>query len=842
MKQFIFGNVRVQVLCNDIVRIERGEHGRFSDANTFLMPNKISFRDREVCAEQKGNAVVVGKYRLTVPEGAEDLSGVTLTENGKTLYTYAPLKNSGELPAPDATPAVFALADVPRIVVPEGGYSYRGNIPDSGYFIEENAEDVYLFMCGGDFKKLRRLYVELTGRCELVRLSTLGSWNSKYFAYDENSAMQLILDFEKHGVPLDNMVIDTDWRAASDRGIGYDVDLNLFPDMARFLRFAHGHGVEICFNDHPEPVEGAKSLLSPEEVKYREEKLTSLLDMGLDIWWYDRNWHTKLKSPTENINPETFGLYLFEDVTRHHWQRQAGSREVYRRPVIMGNVDNVLNGAYKGIASSASHRYSIQWTGDIGSESYDIAQEVKSLIRGGNNGIAYINADCGGHTGNPDKKTFVRWMQFGVFSPVFRPHCTKIVERTREPWVFDEETLKIVKEYNFMRYRLLPVIYKNAYENYLTGEPIFKSLGYEYPNDKRALQCTDEYMLGNNILVAPVAGTVPDILEKECYVAPVEATYFDGREWKGAPLATAKYDKLNLFCDNVSPEKGVPAYDFSARFTTKIELKESAELILCTDDGATAWVDGEKVLQDEATHGTVNHSLGVYPAGVHELRVDYFQAGGEAECTLRYAKARQENGEEREVYLPAGKWLDVFGGKVYEGGGTMKRTYALREMPLFVRLGALLPLAREAKNTKEQKWDKLVYDFYPCKEAADSGYLYEDDTETTAYKKGEYRKSAFEAGYCKECNAYAVKLSAAQGKFAGEKCFASREVTVKFHRLGGERVKKVTINGEKVLFSTFGRDQSVYPFDKFASPDSDCAFVAFEMKCNEACEIKFYME
>ena len=841
MKQFIFGNVRVQVLCNDLVRIERGNHGRFSDANTFFIPNKISFRDREVSAEARGNTVAIGEYTLAVPEGAESLTGVTLAKKGKTVYEYAPLKNSGELPALDVTPDAFALADTPRIVLPEGGYSYRGNVPDSGYFIEENAEDVYLFLCGGDFKKLRRLYVELTGRSELVRLSTLGSWNSKYFVYDENSAMQLILDYEKRGVPLDNMVIDTDWRAASDRGIGYDVDLKLFPDMARFLRFAHGHGVEITFNDHPEPVEGAKNLLAPEEVKYREEKLTSILDMGLDIWWYDRNWHTKLKSPTENINPETFGLYLFEDITRHHWQKQAGSREVYRRPVIMGNVDNVLNGAYKSIESSASHRFSIQWTGDIGSENYAIAQEVESLIRGGNSGIAYINADCGGHTGNPDKTTFIRWMQFGVFSPVFRPHCTNTVKRSREPWTYDEETFEIVKQYNLMRYRLLPVIYKNAYENYLTGEPIFKSLGYEYPNDERALKCTDEYMLGNNILVAPVAGTMPEILEKERFVAPVEATYFDGRAWKGAPLATAKYDRLNLFCDNVAPEKGVPVYDFSARFTAKIKLDESAELILCTDDGATAWVDGKKVLQDEATHGTVNHSLGTYFAGEHELRVDYFQAGGEAECTLRYAKAQTEKGEEKEVYLPEGKWLDVFDGKVYEGGRAIQRTYALREMPLFVRSGALLPIAREAKNTKEQQWNELVYDFYPCKEATDCGYLYEDDTETTAYKKGEYRKSAFGAEYCKECNAYIVKLDASQGKFAGEKCFASRKIALKYHLSCGENVTRVTVNGKEAGFEILKRNQDAYPFSTGASPDCDCVLVKCDCDCSGTYEIKFYL-
>src|SRR5699024_8947195 len=123
----------------------------------------------------------------------------------------------------------------------------------------------------------------------------------------EEEAKQLILDYEKHDVPLDNMVIDTDWRDCAD-GWGYDINTKLFPDMKRFLDFAHAHGVEVMFNDHPEPVEGAH-VFAPKEIAYREEKLQSLMGLGLDTWWYDRNWSTSLISPTRNIRHETFGLY-----------------------------------------------------------------------------------------------------------------------------------------------------------------------------------------------------------------------------------------------------------------------------------------------------------------------------------------------------------------------------------------------------------------------------------------------------------------------------------------------------------------------------------------------------
>lgn len=150
---------------------------------------------------------------------------------------------------------------------------YCGKI---AYTVEENVEDIYLLLCEKDAKLLRKLYVELTGKPELVRLSTLGGWNSKYYAYTEEEAKQLILDYEKHDVPLDVMVIDTDWRSC-ENGWGYDINTKLFPDMKRFFDFAHSHGVEVMFNDHPEPVNDAQ-VFAPEEIEYRERNLQSLMN------------------------------------------------------------------------------------------------------------------------------------------------------------------------------------------------------------------------------------------------------------------------------------------------------------------------------------------------------------------------------------------------------------------------------------------------------------------------------------------------------------------------------------------------------------------------------------
>lgn len=834
-KELTFGDIRICFLGDGILRIERRYQGAFCDENTYFIPNRKQFEGVGRACSLKGNVLSFGEYALYLPEDGT-LFGLRLEKNGKEVYAYGRLKNSGELPAPQNTPAVFALADNPRILVPEGGYSVSRK---GEYLVQENTEDIYLLFAEGDAKKLRRLFVELTGRCELVRLSTLGSWNSKYYAYNEEEAKQLILDYERHNVPLDNMVIDTDWRT-SVNGWGYDINEKLFPDMKRFIDFAHDRGVEITFNDHPEPVDGAH-VFDPHEIAYRESNLQAIMDLGMDTWWYDRNWQTHLISPTKDVQWESFGLYLFHDITENFYCKKSGDRQVHRRPVVMGNVVEISNGDYQGISDSASHRYSIQWTGDIASESCTLAQEVKNLVRCSENCVPYMNSDCGGHTGNPDKEQFIRWMQYGTLSPVFRPHCTKDVLRFREPWLYDGETLDIVREYNLLRYRLLPYIYTGAYEAYRSGVAPFRSLALEYPDDDKAARY-DEYLLGKNLLVAPVCGAIPEQLSQENYTAPVDVTFYDGIEAKGKPIATAVWNKIYMNLHHEPPVSGVSVYNFSAKISTKIKVDKPKRLYVKSDDGVTVYLDGKCVLEDNNTHSATLFSLvEIMPNEEHDLEIKYFQAGGEAFLGLYVSDA--VSADEKEVYLPAGKWMDVFDGEVYAGKQTVKKKYDLISMPLFVRLGALLPLAFPARNTKEQSWKKLVYDFYPDKAGADEGYLYEDDGETTAYKTGAFMKSNYSAKYSAGENAFVVNFHAAEGVFEGERFVKERQITLKYHLLkNAERVARVSINGKAVAFERAEREQTFPLNTEKCAPDGAAVTVDFAMERAKDYEVKFYLE
>ena len=145
-------------------------------------------------------------------------------------------------------------------------------------------------------------------------------------------------------------------------------------------------------------------------------------------------------------------MYLFNDITKNYYKSLS---ENYIRPDIMANVNNIANGDYIKIHDSASHRYGIQWTGDISCSRSAITSEVNNLVRASMNEVSYVHYDVGGHVGNPSKELYLDWIKFSVFTPIFRLHCCNNVERFREPWNYDLETVDIFREYINMRYRLL---------------------------------------------------------------------------------------------------------------------------------------------------------------------------------------------------------------------------------------------------------------------------------------------------------------------------------------------------------------------------------------------------
>lgn len=542
---FVVGEVRVQPLGAHLVRIEqRGPKG-FEDRETFTVCGR-SFEGVEATSALEGDdfRVATANYRVVVPAGAQGLEGVRIeSAAGETLCVLSnAMLGKKFLPAPSALPSIWVMGDSPRVVP-----AARGALPPpegeedatSGWDLENDAPDAYVFFpAAAGYEAFRSDFLRLTGGIPMVPLYALGLWYSRYYPYSEQGALDVIDRFRRAQIPLDVFVADTDWRVGAS--CGYGINQELFPDMARFVRFAHERQVRVMLNDHPEPK--GKHALAPEELRFRKEGLVSLLALGVDLWWFDRNWHTHLQSPVRGLEKEVWGMRLYRDITKEFRPGQ--------RPLIMSNVDGINNGRLDAPSHPAAHRFPVWWTGDTVAEWRYLEWGVRNGVDSGVVSLLpYVHEDLGGHHGQPDEELYVRFMQFGAFAPVARIHCTAGVHRY--PWEYGGEAEKIVGDFFRLRYRLLPMLYAAAHEAHRTGMPLMRRCDLEWPEFPEAADAT-QYVLGDDLLVAPILGPAAKgkLAERTVWVPPGEwQEVWTGRIHRGPVTMGVKcpLDEIPLF-------------------------------------------------------------------------------------------------------------------------------------------------------------------------------------------------------------------------------------------------------------------------------------------------------
>lgn len=708
----IIGNVRVQTLSATLARVEvKGAKG-FDNRKTFHIVNRdFDGVTPNVTTADGVTSVATPSYTVYVPENASSLGGVKIANAaGRVVWKYTTLPDSNQfLPAPGDTPNAWGMADNPRIVPAEWGYApmpsgNTENVDINGWDDDNQAPDMYIFLPKKDYKTLLKDFITLTGSSEMIPLKAFGLWHSRYHDYKDYEALELIDEYRKHGFPLDNFVVDTDWRV--NASTGYDINTKSWPDMQGFLNTAHNDKhVNIMFNDHPEPQNGQHAL-GQTDLKYRNENLNRLLDMGMDTWWFDRNWHTTVKSPFSGISKETFGMYLYQDVTMR--------KRPDRRPMIMGNVDGIDNGAFNRPANISAHRYSMQWTGDTGSSTDFLKQEIQNIVRSGAvSANPYLNSDAGGHNWVVSSGLHTRWSQYAALSPIFRYHCTADSNSNipgasldRIPWNYGKAAEDAARTYTLMRYRLLPLYYNLSHENYLTGLPMTRRLDINYPQYAEA-QSNTQYLLGDNILVAPI------------------------------------------------------------------------------------WQEGDV---------------------------------------------------SRDIFIPDGRWTDVWNGKAYEGPQTVKLTYAQAVSPIFVRSGSITPLAENVSYIGEKDWSNIALDIHPSTKLAGKNTLYEDDGVSVGYKSGKFRTTGLETSFDSASGETVIKIGKANGSFDGGDAFDKRTWKLRLHmpESWGDIVS-ASLDGADVLsdVAVIKKDSTAAPFAiEGGSADAETAELTFTKPLNEQSEIR----
>lgn len=857
------GDFRLQVLNDETVRFEYKYHnpiyGTYGwlDDDTLFVPNRTLYEgpSREVAVEKQATETIVtfGDIKIKIPNNIqEDMFGITVYQNEDLIFTTesstVPDDNTGELPnpTPNDTGKVFTFVDYPRIIEPILGYSEanakiepykshwnKGLKENCGFEIQDH-KDIYLTFPNNDAKKLRKQYRDLAGAPEMTRLSTLGAWDSRYYPYNEQTAQEEVDNYYKNDLPLDNLVIDTDWRAGFD-GKGYFVNETLFPNMPRFLKSMHQQNLEVCFNDHPEPQKNKKDeelpVLDPKEVEFRRSNLDKILNMGLDTWWYDRNWSTSLICPggktdehEKQLNHETWGDYLYNNVTKqnhlNHIKEKYASYEnpAYERPTTMSNVVQIRNGEWKdeeGFTDSAAHRYSIQWTGDQNPGM--LPSEIQNVVRTGIREMPYMSSDLAGHNQYvADDYYYQRWIEYGALSPIFRVHCTRDLDQHAQPWYRPEAVLNTFRNWIKLRYRLLPLYYSLAREAYETGLPICRALSFEYPNDANTYGMENEYLIGSNILFAPCTQPERDILEGDttwgAWNGNLNVTLFNDTELEEQFAVETDLTDFSSFKDmkQFFINHGHPTGEgVSARIKGTFTPNQDRAVWLKSDDGVRLKIrkdnaEGEIVVdaQDWQSHSAtyLRTETVLNKNQPYYFEIEYFNGTEGGSLEFAGVKSEKITKEVKEVYFPQGEWLDLFNGDVYESTGsglTKTITCEAGQNALFIKLGTMIPLINNAQNTKEFNWNRMVYDVYPSKKTtiADKfeSYLYEDDFETVAYQDGHYRKSPYSCYF--DGTNFVINLDNSIGSYIGDKT-QYKQFKLRLHKPAGINFGTITVNGD----------------------------------------------
>ena len=556
-------HVRFTVISDGAVRMEYAPDGQFVDTKSFVAVQRAypaaDYRVKRGAWIEIATPKMVLRYRknsgpftasnLSVcsPKGAAvpfvwkpgmqqkgNLKGTYRTLDGYDGDTYVYDERRPKMPIEDGLLATdgWTLIDDSDNFLFDGDkeWEWVEKRPDDG------AQDWYFLAYGHDYKAALRDFTLFAGKMPLPPRYAFGYWWSRYWAYSDKELRTLVKNFRAYDIPLDVLVIDMDWHYTDgDRGgwTGWSWNRTLFPDPAKFLRWLDGEGIRSTFNLHAADgvrcgedsyadvardmgIDPASKQTVPwvsSDKKFIRSIfrriLTPMERDGVDFWWLD--WQQQPTDPAVEGLSNTWWLnyVFFSDMEKN--------RDV--RPML-----------YHRWGGLGNHRYQIGFSGDasITWASLDFQPYFNSTAS--NVLYGYWSHDIGGHhmADRIDPELYIRWMQFGALSPVMRTHSAKSAGLKKEVWNFAPEHADILRSTIRQRYALAPYIYTMARKAYDEGISLCRPMYYEWPEASEAYAFRNQYLFGDDILVAPV--TAPG---KEGY-ATVKVWLPEGKwyEWQ----------------------------------------------------------------------------------------------------------------------------------------------------------------------------------------------------------------------------------------------------------------------------------------------------------------------
>ena len=549
---------RITVLGKRLFRLERSENRIFRDSAT----QAIWYRDmpQQVYSVSKSAAKTIidtGECKLILRRDRRQVcvelneKSILLDNFGNLWGTYRTLDCcDGDLHYKH-----WIEGDVPyKIELGKGVCSKTGvaviddsaslTLGEDGQVKNERADgsDEYIFAFGEDYRGAVCALYALTGNTPLVPRYALGNWWSRYHIYTDKEYLRLLSAFEEREVPLSVATVDMDWHwsdsealkeMATEQGkgslehlgpcgwgagwTGYSWNTDLFPNYRDFLKKIKDKGLKITLNIHPSDgvrfwenqyEEMAKAMGMVEVNEDGTERTTGYcvpFDFtysrfvnayfeilhrpyeadGVDFWWID--WQQP-NIPWHDTDEKTYDPLWA--LNHYHYFDSADGRKT---PLLLSR--------YAGIGS---HRYPLGFSGDTFVTWKTLAYLPYFTATASNVGYTWWSHDIGGHhMGEKSDELYLRHVQYGVFSPINRLHCSCYDTMTKEPWLYGNGAGESAMEFLRLRHALIPYLYTASYHTSESGKALIEPLYYQW-NTPQAYTYKEEYLFGSELLVAPV--------------------------------------------------------------------------------------------------------------------------------------------------------------------------------------------------------------------------------------------------------------------------------------------------------------------------------------------------
>lgn len=478
-----------------------------------------------------------------------------LNKRGRKLggYSYAMWNSDTYAYGPDTDPI---YASVPFYIVLRNGRAhgiffdntFRSSF-DVGHqsagllsFGADGGELNYYFIAGPAMADVLRRYAELTGRMPLPPLWALGYHQCRYSYYPEARARFIAQNFRQRRIPADVLWLDIHYQ---DRYRPFTWDPKRFPNPVRLLGDLRRDGFRVVTIVDPHPAKlpghdvyesglrGGHFVTAPDGSVYEApvwpsqaetdprpsvfpdfsrsatrdwwgDLYRAFLEMGVAGIWNDMN------EPAVFVEPSgTMPL----DVRHDNEGQATDHREihnVYGMLMTRATFEGLLRArpderpfVLTRATFAGGQRYAAVWPGDNVSDWEHLRASVPMLLGMGLSGLAFVGSDIGGFAEAPSAELYTRWLQTGVFYPFMRTHTT-FGTPDQEPWSYGTRHEDINRRFIELRYELLPYIYNEMHKASDTGVPAMRPLVLQYPDDPATYEIDDQFMLGEDLLVAPV--------------------------------------------------------------------------------------------------------------------------------------------------------------------------------------------------------------------------------------------------------------------------------------------------------------------------------------------------